>query len=395
MKTFICEYDLAAPVPYIWGVEGYERVLVLIRWGLQALHFVEFPHDPTYAAIYQSEIECILEHLGMHPLVRGHFAERPAVDLINLPPISVVVCTRDRPRSLERCLKSLVTVEYRNFEVIVVDNGSGSSETADIVASMRFTYLREDRLGLDWARNRGLRVAKHDIVAFTDDDVQVDVYWLQGLAHGFLDEAVQAVTGLVLPAELETRAQHLFEMYGGMSKGLQPIRFPPGAVDIGTIIQSYRVGVGANMAFRKRLFVEIGDFDTALDVGTPSGGAGDLDMFHRVLIRGYEVRYEPQALVWHRHRRDMAALRRQIYNYGQSHGVYLIKRWQEQKIERRALALYIFGKWVPGLMHRLLLRLIGRHPLPLSMLWAELMGALHSPCAFRKTYRNDLQFRKT
>lgn len=76
------------------------------------------------------------------------------------------------------------------------------------------------------------------------------------------------------------------------------------------LVTVHHMGVGANMAFRRRVLEQLGGFDTALDVGTPSHGAGDLDMFHRALLSGATVRYEPVALVWHQHRRDMAALRR-------------------------------------------------------------------------------------
>jgi glycosyltransferase involved in cell wall biosynthesis len=390
MKTFVGEYDISSPVPHLWGLDGYERVSLLIKRDRQPYQLIGFGHDPARAELSQTEIEKIMsQKLRLHVAVRegldGHGAALPEP----MPPISVVVCTRNRPRSLRRCLQSMTALDYESFEVIVVDNAPATSESADVVASTPFRYVREDRAGLDWARNRGICEAKHAIVAFTDDDVRVDPQWLKGLARGFSDETVQVVTGLILPAELETRAQHLFESYGGMSKGMKPFTYRPGAVGVWTAIQSYRVGVGANMAFRKPLFDRIGEFDTALDTGTPSGGAGDLDIFHRALIGGCPLRYEPLALVWHHHRRDMANLRRQIYYNGRSYGVYLIKRWRERRIGRRALATYVLGKWLPWLVGRLALRLVGRYHLPLSLLWAELWGALHSPWAYWRTYRHD------
>jgi hypothetical protein len=84
-------------------------------------------------------------------------------------------------------------------------------------------------------------------------------------------------------------------------------------------------GTGANMAFRRSLFARIGVFDPALDVGTPTRGGGDLDMFFRVLKEGHVLVYEPRALVRHRHRRSMEALRGQIADHGVSFSSYMVR----------------------------------------------------------------------
>ncbi len=84
-------------------------------------------------------------------------------------------------------------------------------------------------------------------------------------------------------------------------------------------------GVGVNMAFRREVLDAIGGFDVALDVGTPSRGGGDVALFHRFVARGYTLHYDPSALVWHTHRRQFAALHRQVYDNGRSFGCYLIR----------------------------------------------------------------------
>jgi glycosyltransferase involved in cell wall biosynthesis len=307
------------------------------------------------------------------------------------PPISIVVCTRDRPVSLKACLESLSRLDYAAYEVIVVDNAPSDQATAQVVAATPFRYVREDRPGLDWARNRGAAEAMYELIAYTDDDVQVDPDWLRGLALAFSDPQVMVVTGLVLPLELDTPAQHLFEQYGGMGKGPQPRCCRRTDLQTWELIAVHHVGVGANMAFRLCVFETIGSFDTALDVGTPSGGGGDLDMFHRVLTAGLTLRYEPRALVRHQHRRDMANLWRQIYQNGRSFGVYLLKIWQTKTVSRRETALFAL-RWVGGwLLARLFNRLIGRLHVPLSLVWAEVWGALHAPWAYRATYKNNLK----
>ena len=280
--------------------------------------------------------------------------------------------------------------------MIVVDNASRTAETAAVVAESGFRYVREDRPGLDWARDCGARAARHELVAYIDDDARADPLWLKGLARGFANDEVMAVTGLILPAELETRAQQLFEVYGkdGMSKGFRPKRWIPGQLPPVSLIQVHQVGVGTNMAFRRQFLERIGGFDTALDVGTPSCGAGDLDMLHRVLLEGGEIRYEPQALVWHRHRRDMQGLVKQLQNNGRAYGVFLIKRWRERRIPRREIAAFVLRIWLPWLLGRLGLALLGRHRLPARLVWAELWGAMHAPWAYLATYRHDRRLRR-
>src|SRR5207253_480742 len=105
------------------------------------------------------------------------------------------------------------------------------------------------------------------------------------------DRGTMAVTGLVQPLELETEAQELFERYGGFGRGFERrwyrVNFAAGERPVKLHGGAGKFGTGANMAFRRALFDEIGGFDTALDVGTVTNGGGDLEMFYRVLRSGH------------------------------------------------------------------------------------------------------------
>jgi O-antigen biosynthesis protein len=268
-------------------------------------------------------------------------AIRAALDGLVLPPprpeapapgltVTVAVCTRDRPEDLARCLDSIERVAYEDFEVVVVDNAPSTEATRRLVDRRggRARYVREERPGLDWARNRAIAEAAGEVIAFTDDDVEVDPGWIRALASAFAaDATVAAVTGLVLPGELDTEAQVLFERYRSFGRGFAPRRIVPPAG--GPLAHRYGAagdyGTGANMAFRCSLFGRIGPFDPALDVGTPTRGGGDLEMFFRVLKAGHVLVYEPRAIVRHRHRRSMEALRGQIEDHGVSFSAYMVR----------------------------------------------------------------------
>jgi O-antigen biosynthesis protein len=246
----------------------------------------------------------------------------------SVPFVSVVVPTSGRTLKLERALDSLAALDYPRFEIIVVDNAPAVESTARLVASRaatdsRVRYTAEPRAGVAHARNRGLVVAHGDIVAFADDDVIVDGPWLQALVDGFADNDTAAVTGQVLASELETPAQVWIEQYGGFSKGVGRKRFDrlgvttfeggearsqPAARLYPYLPGAY--GSGANMAFRTSYLRELGGFDPRLVTGE------DIDTLMRVVLSGKALVYEPAAVVWHAHHRDMKALRRLMFRYG-------------------------------------------------------------------------------
>lgn len=401
MPIRIAELDLERPIETIALDPDYTGLWLLVRFGRQPLGLLKLERPLTEAERWGGRPArgYVYERHELWSIVERELGQQlwlarsvPPAD-VPAPPISVVVCTRDRPEPLQHCLAALARLDYPDFEVVVVDNASAGDETARVVAASGFRYAREERPGLDWARNRGLAEARHAIVAYTDDDVQVDAGWLRGLAIGFADPRVAGVTGLVLPAELEAKAQIYFEQYGGMSKGFSPRLLHRDRLGDAGVIGAHQCGVGANMAYRKAALEALGGFDTALDVGTPSFGGGDVDMFHRALAAGMSLHYEPAALVWHQHRRDMPGLRRQIYSNGRAFGVYLQKIWRDRTAPRRATAEYA-ARWLGGwVLRRLADRLRGRLSLPLSVVWAEVWGACHTLSAFRETYRRDAELR--
>ena len=250
------------------------------------------------------------------------------------PFVNVIVATRDRVSSLVKCLDSLLKQNYSAFDVIVVDNASSSSQTETLIASHyastgRVHYLREDRPGLGRAHNCGLAKATAEIVAFTDDDVIVDQQWLSAIVSNFeAGENIGCVTGLILPAALETKAQVWTEKHGGFGKGFARTVFDiRNSQQYGPLFPftAGRFGSGANMAFRRNVLQQIGLFDAALGAGTAARGGDDLAAFHAVVNAGFQLIYEPDAIVWHHHRKEVEGMRRQAFSYGMGLGAYLTK----------------------------------------------------------------------
>ena len=189
--------------------------------------------------------------------------------------ISVVICTKDRAAYLRQCLSSLMKVSYSNFEVIVVDNKSEDKSIQRIVNEFEYKYVREDNLGLNFARNRGIKESSGDIIAYIDDDADASKNWLKQISIAFDNPDVMAVTGLILPAEINEKAQYNFEKYGGMSKGFTEKYISLYRVKPPELFWASGWGVGANMAFRRDIFDRIGNFNLSLDLGTPTCGGGE------------------------------------------------------------------------------------------------------------------------
>lgn len=274
----------------------------------------------------------------------------------DIPSVTVAVCTRDRREDLARCLDALQALRYPALELVVVDNAPATRDTERLVRERPgVRYALEPRPGLDWARNRAIAEATGDIIAFTDDDVVVDPEWAGALAAVFRDDPeVAAVTGLVEPLELETEAQRLFERYRSFARGPARVR-AQAAPGTGPVAARYGMsgsfGTGANMAFRRRVFDELGGFDPCLGAGTVTRGGDDLEIFFRVLKAGRALVYEPAAVVRHRHRREMAELAGQIRDHGISFSSYVVREVQLHPDERWAF-LRLWGWWVAKTCYR-------------------------------------------
>ena len=386
MSCAMFEIEVTKPLPRLSLNEGQTGLAIIMRRNGRPVGF--WLDSPAGKRILQpAEIsQRIIAEAGQVLLaeaIREEMAPPPAAAL---PSVTIAICTKDRPDDLASLLKSLQAsigaAVRRNvaLEILVIDNAPSDDRTRQTALSFPDTrYWLESKPGLNFARNRAVLEAHGDWVAFMDDDVSADAGWLDGFldAAGGYDDA-GCITGLVLPLELETDAQILFEKNGGFRKGFLRVVHRPFAKGK----PSYPCfpglfGTGANMAVRRNVVRELGGFDDALDTGAPLPGGGDLDMFYRIIRAGHALVYEPSALVFHRHRRKMKELRRQYWSWGLGFMSFAAKSYRIDPPARRH-----FRRVVKGEFRRALFQLIkslwrqnGISPtFPLAQLWGSMAG---------------------
>ena len=345
----VAEWDVLEPVPAIRRGEHQNwsggRVHLLVRLATEPLGWTDFDIESTAcftssatSAVWQSFRTAINDRLAGSGLSRVNalpedglkldpnwmeFVRERRRLLKDAPPISVIVCTRDRPDRLAQCVAELARLDYPHYEIVVVDNAPADPgavpaalESLDVAVPVR--YVMEARGGLSRARNTGWRTAGADILAFIDDDEVPDRYWLAEIVRGFSARAkVGCVTGMALPAELRTEPQEWFEQYGGHStkRGFNREIFESGHPQ-SPLYPLPPFGTGANMAFRREVLDDIEGFHIALGAGTPAKASEDTFAFTRALLAQHIVVFQPTAMTWHFHRETLPELMQQFRAMG-------------------------------------------------------------------------------
>lgn len=378
----ILDVETTRPLPALTR-PGPARLLIRVDHRPVAFEAVQVPETGWDATQLRGVVDRVLAEAGP----TGTRAPRPV--RATRPKVSVVVTTCQASASLVRVLYGLRAQTVAVEMIVVVDNRPGTSGVASMLASLGMPGVRlveEERRGVSYARNAGLDAVDTEVVVFSDDDVVVDARWIETIQHAFADDPeIACVTGLVLPAELTTRAQLLFEEFGGYSKGYQRTVFRIEDRGDRGPLYPYAVGVfgtGANSSFRTEALRRLGGFDPALGAGTVARGGEDLDIHLDVIAEGYALAYEPAAIVWHNHHRTMPDLRRQLFDYGAGLSAMLTKRFLSRPAEAGAILL----RAATGLRHLLSgkspknRRKSSRYPLHLTLI--EIAGFAWGPFAF-------------
>ncbi|HYL26495.1 MAG TPA: glycosyltransferase [Candidatus Nitrosotalea sp.] len=243
--------------------------------------------------------------------VRKAFAEVPFRADVIWPRVSVVVCAYNAESTIRECLDALTRVDYPNFEVIVVNDGS-TDATGSIAADYPVRLISTENRGLSNARNTGLEAATGEIVAYLDSDAFPDGHWLKYLAWAFVDSDYVGVGGPNLaPPGLGLTADCFDNAPGG------PVH----------VLLSDREAEhipGCNMAFRRTELAATGGFDPGLRVA-----GDDVDICWRLQARGGRLGFAPGAVVWHHRRTTLRSYWKQQRGYGRAEAL-LERKWPEK-----------------------------------------------------------------
>jgi glycosyltransferase involved in cell wall biosynthesis len=246
--------------------------------------------------------------------------------------MSIVIATCGHPPTLERCLRSVLHSDYDDFEVIVVDHGPPSPDTARMLVTqfpgeLRLRYLEEPWSSASIARNTGLAWAEAAIVAFIDDDAVVDAQWMRTSVEALRGEAdVVCVTGRSASPQVRDATGFAPELG---AEGWARRTYCRSDARNGHPLLTCTAGgfgSGASTVMLTHVARELGGFDVALGPATPARGGEHIDLLVRLLRGGYTISYEPSAIVWREHPANAEARRRQIYGYGIGLGAVISKR---------------------------------------------------------------------
>ncbi len=241
-------------------------------------------------------------------VVKKRFAEGPYFPLASSPKVSVVVASYNGAKTLKSCLDSLSRLNYPDYEVILVDDGS-TDTTQNIAANYpKIRNIKQVNLGLSVARNTGIHAATGEIVAFTDSDCRADEDWLYYLIGDLLNSKFTGIGGHnFLPPEDSLTAACVMTSPGGPAHVMLTDRLAEHIP-------------GCNMAFYRWALLEIDGFDPIY-----RKAGDDVDVCWRLMQRGYRIGFSSAGFVWHYRRSTVQAYLKQQQGYGEAEALLVRK----------------------------------------------------------------------
>ena len=263
------------------------------------------------------------------------------------PFVSVIVPVLNREKFIGKCIESLLELDYPSYEIIVIDNKS-TDRTMEIISKYPIKVFENEQRGSYVTRNKGVDNAKGDIIAFTDSDCVVDKNWLKNLVRNYTDDKIGGVCGEILSYPPKSIIEKFSDIIGINRVDLINQIVPKRKVELkrDSNIFLSAVFVTANCSFRREVFFELEKFDTEYISG------GDVGFGWKVLKAGYKLIYDPEAVVWHKHRETTKALIKIFYKYGYDQPLLLKKQSEGRsyfKIKTYLFEKYEFGMNLPTL----------------------------------------------
>lgn len=277
---------LAGTIIYAWTDEWFRGGQEILDWAFGLVR-----RDRSRKTAFET----------VKKLFYGEGSMTSRVSLPSYPKVSVVVCSYNGAKTLDRCLESLKHVDYPDYEVVLVDDGS-KDNTQEIVAKHPWivNVLQENK-GLSFARNVGARTAKGDVIVYTDSDCMADPDWLYYLVGTLLSGDYAGVGGPNISPPAENWVQACVSAAPG----------GPSHVLLTDVVAEHIPG--CNMAFHRWAFEQVGGFDPEY-----RKAGDDVDFCWRLQSLGGVIAFSPAAIVWHYRRFSLSAFKKQQEGYGEA-----------------------------------------------------------------------------
>ncbi|MEI6032880.1 MAG: glycosyltransferase [Verrucomicrobiae bacterium] len=277
---------LAGTIIYAWTDEWFRGGQEILDWAFGLVR-----RDRSKKVAFET----------VRKLFFGDGSMTSRVRLPSYPKVSVVVCSYNGGKTLGRCLESLKHVDYPDYEVVLVDDGS-KDNTPEIVAEHPWIVaIRQDNKGLSFARNVGAHAAKGDVIVYTDSDCMADPDWLYYLIGTLLSGSYAGVGGPNISPPAENWVQACVASAPG----------GPSHVLLTDVVAEHIPG--CNMAFHRWAFNQVGGFDPEY-----RKAGDDVDFCWRLQQSGGVIAFSPAAIVWHYRRFTLQAFRKQQEGYGEA-----------------------------------------------------------------------------
>lgn len=243
--------------------------------------------------------------------LQSAYARVPFGSDVQWPRFSVVVCSYNGERTIRDTLEGLKRLDYPDYEVIVVNDGS-TDATPEVASGYDVRLISTDNRGLSSARNTGWQAATGELVAYIDDDAYPDPHWLKYLAYRFITTTHVAVGGPnIAPPGDGPIADCVANAPGG----------PVHVLVHDTVAEHIP---GCNMAFRRSALLDIGGFDPRY-----RAAGDDVDLCWRLMDRGGTIGFHAGAMDWHHRRNCITMYWRQQKGYGKAEAL-LEEKWPER-----------------------------------------------------------------
>jgi glycosyltransferase involved in cell wall biosynthesis len=289
----VVKCGLAGTIFFTWTDEWFTGGQEITDWAFGIVTRERRPKK----AFYMLE-----EKLGRNDSTLPH---RP---LPKTPFVSVIVCSYNGGSTLASCLDSLGKLNYPEYEVILVDDGS-TDDTSYIAAQFSWVrYIRQSNQGLSHARNTGATAAKGEVVAYTDSDCMVDPDWLYYLIGTLVSGDYAGVGG----PNVTPPAKNWIQACVAAAPG------GPSHVLLTDVVAEHIPG--CNMAFYRWAFEGVGGFDSEY-----RKAGDDVDFCWRIQQAGWVIAFSPTAIVWHYRRFTLRAFLKQQDGYGEAESLLRFK----------------------------------------------------------------------